>query len=128
MRTSITQAVADVATPTRSGAAAPIADRAGGVFLVYEGVHLLAGLLLFPKLPTVYLLRQPHTVPSVILIFLCCPGRHGSAPSKFHSSDCIMRFLALSSTDKGRCRGHAPEEEELWNSSDVLKVSNILGE
>lgn len=63
MRTSITQAVADVATPTRSGAAAPIADRAGGVFLVYEGVHLLAGLLLFPKLPTVYLLRQPSHSP-----------------------------------------------------------------
>jgi hypothetical protein len=74
---------------------------------------------------------QPHTIPSVILKVLCCPGRHGFAPSKFHSSDSIMRFIALSSIvgsgDLCKCDQCAPREQagrlafpELWpwRSSD----------
>jgi hypothetical protein len=83
-------------------------------FLVYDGVHPLAGLLeqLFAKLRAVHLFCQPHTIPSVVLKVLCCPGRHGFAPSKFHSSD-SMRFIALSSiVDAAVCVSATSETRE----------------
>ena len=106
--------------PQRIRSSGLFPGRVAGVFLVYDGVHPLAGLLeqLFAKFRAVHLFCQPHTIPSVVLKVLCCTGRHGFAPSKFHSSDSIMRFIALSSiVDTGglcKCRRGARTAWRPW--------------
>jgi hypothetical protein len=88
-------------------------DCAAGVFLVYDGMHPLAGLLekLFAKLRAGYLFCQPHTIPSVVLKAFAVPDDMGLFPSKFRWSDSLMRFLFSSSMGKSDTPGAGRQPE-----------------